>query len=1384
MGKSTTFDPVLLRIQSLSYNLNVNSNPTRGHSYLTCHPGKKMLQLRTCECVFVLSYCYLVLLTVAQVSSPSEDPCAFNWTGVFCSDSTGTDGYLHVQELQLMSMNLSGSLAPELGQLSQLKILDFMWNELTGSIPREIGSLSSLKLLLLNGNKLSGSLPDELGYLSKLDRLQVDQNNISGPLPKSFANMSSVRHLHLNNNSISGQIPPELHKLSNLFHLLLDNNNLSGYLPPELSNLPEMQIIQLDNNNFNGSGIPATYGNLSRLAKLSLRNCSLHGAIPDLSSIPNLYYLDLSENNLSGSIPSKLSDSMRTIDLSENHLSGSIAGSFSNLPFLQRLSLENNLLNGSVPTDIWQNITSTKSARLTIDLRNNSLSSISGALNPPDNVTLRLGGNPICKSANIANITQFCGSEAGGDRNAERSRKSTMTCPVQACPIDNFFEYVPASPLPCFCASPLKVGYRLKSPSFSYFDPYVLPFESYVTSSLNLNPYQLAIDSYFWEEGPRLRMYLKLFPPANNMHSSKFNVSEVQRIRGIFTSWQFPGDNLFGPYELLNFTLVGPYAGMQFDRKGKSISKGVLVAIILGAIACAIAISSEDMLETFESCQEDIYMLVYEFMPNGTLRDWLSDKGKGTLKFGTRLSIALGSAKGILYLHTEAQPPVFHRDIKATNILLDSKLNAKVADFGLSLLAPVLDDEGNLPNHVSTVVRGTPVNMAHQSDIMFSIIDNRMGAYPSECVERFVVLALDCCHDRQDKRPSMQEVVRELETILKMMPETDAIYTESTPTYSGKSASSSSFYSSRDPYRSSSLLGSDLTSESDSDNSERLRSAPHKNVRNNVIDGSGAENAVDFEGISGGIKEGKGGYNRVSISTVALFTLAMAAATGLGAVPFFFVELDPQWEGLCGGMAAGVMLAASFDLIQEGQSHGAGSWVVIGILSGGIFILLCKKFLEQYGEVSMLDIRGADATKVVLVIGIMTLHSFGEGSGVGVSFAGSKGFSQGLLVTLAIAVHNIPEGLAVSMMLASKGVSPQNAMLWSVITSLPQPIVAVPAFMCAGAFSKFLPFCTGFAAGCMIWMVVSEVLPDAFKEASPPQVASAATISVAFMEALSTAFENFSHDYNSEDASGFFVSLLFGLGPLLGGFILVVFALAFHLQHALLMGTASGIAFILAAWRPLQLLMSSKMGFFSLIFLLALGAAFVHVSSSSILKLAGRKKASVNNLPTVNGFSVSVHTLQSFLSCGAVAFHALAEGLALGVAAPKAYGLGRHMVLPVSLHGLPRGAAVASCIFGATDSWHSALAAATLIGFVGPISAIGAILAGIDYSGLDHVMVFACGGLLPSFGNIIRRGIRLDARKGGFGLAIGVGFASLCLMCTKLVCLHTPYCNSAPEAVR
>ncbi|VAH03475.1 unnamed protein product [Triticum turgidum subsp. durum] len=521
---------------------------------------------------------------------------------------------------------------------------------------------------------------------------------------------------------------------------------------------------------------------------------------------------------------------------------------------------------------------------------------------------------------------------------------------------------------------------------------------------------------------------------------------------------------------------------------------------------------------------------------------------------------------------------------------------------------------------------------------------------------------------------------------------------------------------------------------------------------------------------------------RVSVYVVAWSTLAMAAATGLGAVPFFFLELEAQWAGLCNGLAAGVMLAASFDLVQEGQMYGSGSWVVFGILSGGIFIWLCKKILEQHGEVSMLDIKGADASKVILVVGIMTLHSFGEGSGVGVSFVGSKGLSQGLLVTIAIAVHNIPEGLAVSMVLSSRGVSPQKAMLWSIITSL-QPIVAVPAFLCADAFQKVLPFCTGFAAGCMIWIVIAEVLPDAFKEATPSQVASAGTLAVAFMETLSTVLQGFTDGHGLEDTSGFLVSLVFGLGPLFGGIILVAFSLAFNMPHPLLTGVASGIAFRLASWRPLQLVMSLKMGLFTTLFLLLGGSVFYHLVEASILMVAKHKKSSVNVITSSSGLSLSVLTQQSLLACGCVFLHAYAEGLALGVAARKASGLGRYMVLPVSLHGLPRGAAVASCVYGATDSWRGALAAAALTGFAGPSAAIGAILAKIGYDGLDYWMVIACGALIPSYGRVFRRSLRLDARNSVCGLLIGFGFAWVCLMSTRFICLHTPYCNSAPEAV-
>jgi len=234
------------------------------------------------------------------------DPCNVPWTGVLCYNATNAEGYFHVEKLELLNMNLTGYLAPEIGILQDLKILDFMWNNISGSIPKEIGNITTLELLLLSGNQLSGTLPEELGYLPNLDRLQIDQNKISG---------------HMNNNSLSGQIPKELSKLPILVHLLLDNNNLTSELPSELANIPNLLILQLDNNPFTNSAIPHSYVNMRKLLKLSLRNCSLQGSIPDFSTIPALGYLDLSYNGLMGNIPSqKLSSNITTINLSHINL--------------------------------------------------------------------------------------------------------------------------------------------------------------------------------------------------------------------------------------------------------------------------------------------------------------------------------------------------------------------------------------------------------------------------------------------------------------------------------------------------------------------------------------------------------------------------------------------------------------------------------------------------------------------------------------------------------------------------------------------------------------------------------------------------------------------------------------------------------------------------------------------------------------------------------------------------------------------------------------------------------------------------------------------------------------------------------------------------------
>lgn len=218
---------------------------------------------------------------------------------------------------------------------------------------------------------------------------------------------------------------------------------------------------------------------------------------------------------------------------------------------------------------------------------------------------------------------------------------------------------------------------------------------------------------------------------------------------------------------------------------------------------------------------------------------------------------------------------------------------------------------------------------------------------------------------------------------------------------------------------------------------------------------------------------------------VFLYGLITALATGLGAFPFLFVRrLSEAVVAYANAIAAGLMLGASFGLILEGTTHGSFQ-TLLGAGIGVVFISISHRFLDDV-DVGFGEIRGADARQIFLIIAVMTVHSFTEGVAVGVAFGGGEKLAA--LITIAIAVHNIPEGLAISAVMRPKGASVGSCALWSVFSSLPQPLMAVPAFLFVEAFRPFLPYGLGFAAGAMVFMVFLELLPEAYENASKPSI--------------------------------------------------------------------------------------------------------------------------------------------------------------------------------------------------------------------------------------------------------------------------------------------------------
>jgi ZIP family zinc transporter len=236
---------------------------------------------------------------------------------------------------------------------------------------------------------------------------------------------------------------------------------------------------------------------------------------------------------------------------------------------------------------------------------------------------------------------------------------------------------------------------------------------------------------------------------------------------------------------------------------------------------------------------------------------------------------------------------------------------------------------------------------------------------------------------------------------------------------------------------------------------------------------------------------------------VFLAALVTALATGLGALPLLSARAHaPGWLGVSNAIASGVMLGASLSLLLEGGERGVLR-TLAGVLAGIVFVWAVQTRLHPGDGWQVGELSGADARKALLIIVVMTAHSVAEGVGVGASFVG--GATLGLVIAFAIAIHNIPEGLAISLVVVPRGMRVRTAAAWSIFSSLPQPLLAVPAYLFVEDFKSILPVGLGFAAGAMVWLVATELIPEAAVRLSLVRLVEVLGVAFVTMFAFQTA---------------------------------------------------------------------------------------------------------------------------------------------------------------------------------------------------------------------------------------------------------------------------------------
>ncbi|KAH6776637.1 hypothetical protein C2S52_014198 [Perilla frutescens var. hirtella] len=561
--------------------------------------------------------------------------------------------------------NLKGDMNTVLSSLencTNLQALLLADNLFTGLLPDSIGNLSThLRLLDIGNNQISGSIPSTIGSLVNLTILRVAVTNLHGPIPWSIGKLVKLQHIFLHENMLTNEMPSSFGNLTLLNHLLLWGNDLLGNIPQSLGNCSNLLQLDLSHNNLNGS-IPPQIMRLSSISiTLDLSYNVLMGTIPsEVGALRNLGTLDLSHNRLSGLVPSSLSSCvmLERLHLQSNSIQGEIPDSLKALRGLQDLDLSDNNFSGTIPGFL------TELRLLNLNLSFNTLHGevpTSGVFQNESAISLE-GNRELCGGIAILNLPS-CSQK---NSNKKDIRKILVPTAIVAA--------ICLAVSACFCVIMYmrRSSQNLQTPAAIFMVPELLRLS-----------------------------YADLFSATGGF--SETNILGRGRFGSVYKGSMNDDEHTVVAVKVLNLNIRGASKSLESECNAlRGIRHRNLVKIL-------------SVCDSIDSQGEDFKALVYEFMANGSLDNWLHQNSSfeqeeeiRTLTTILRLNIAIDIASAVEYLHCGTDSTVIHGDLKPSNILLDQDMVAHVSDFGLAKI--ISNISGNLPSSngsSSSAINGT-----------------------------------------------------------------------------------------------------------------------------------------------------------------------------------------------------------------------------------------------------------------------------------------------------------------------------------------------------------------------------------------------------------------------------------------------------------------------------------------------------------------------------------------------------------------------------------------------------------------------------------------------------------------------------------------------------